>query len=558
MKAKRSLTIMIGGPAGSGIKSVEKLLVATFRHLGFALFSSKEYMSRVRGGTNTVQIRIATTQVAAATWKTDLYCALDTKALEHAAGRFDDNTLLAGEGIGDAGIAIAFKEEATKAGGKQYISTYAAGFILGLLDVDKTIALKMAETLFQARDPEANRAVMQRGLQRGQKLQGETSLRLPASAADNGDCLYLDGTTACGFGFLAGGCNFVASYPMSPSTGVLNFMAEQSKTLTILIEQAEDEIAAFNMVQGAWYGGARALTTTSGGGFALMGEGISLSGMTETPAVVYLAQRPGPATGLPTRSEQGDLNLAIYSGHGDFPRIVLAPGDTDECIRMGHLAFEYADRFQVPVILLIDQYLADAYQATGVVDFNKQFPSERYIQKTEETYRRFALTGDGISPRGIPGFGEGLVCCDSDEHDERGQITESYSVRDTMVAKRHRKEAAVLATSLPPETGQKTQIAVIGWGSSKKVIEEVLDTLDDPRLFQVHFTWVHPLSTDAVDFLRDTDANIVIENNSNAQFAMQLKQHGIPIAGTILQSNGFPFFIDQLTLRLLEMLKELP
>lgn len=556
MEPKTAVTLMIGGPAGAGIKSVEKLLIETFKYLGYCLFSSKEYMSRVRGGSNTVQLRIASEPVAAATWRTDCYCALDADAAAHAAERCDENTLVIGEER-EEGLSVAFKDEAAEAGGKQYISTYAAGVILGLLDVDEKVALEVTETLFKSRDPDANRTVMRAGIERGKGLQQGSSLRLPSPPPKRHDTLYLDGTTACGFGFLAGGCNFVASYPMSPSTGVLNFMAEQSKRQTILVEQAEDEIAAFNMLLGAWYGGARGLTTTSGGGFALMGEGVSLAGMTETPAVIYLAQRPGPATGLPTRSEQGDLNLAIHSGHGDFPRIVLAPGDTDECIRLGHLAFEYADRFQVPVILLSDQYLADAYQATDPVDFEADFPIEYQIQKTVADYRRFALTGDGISPRGVPGFGEGLVCCDSDEHDERGQITESYVVREAMVAKRHRKEAALLAASLPPLLQNEGSIAVVGWGSSKKVIEEVLTELKDTRLFQVHFSWLHPLGSDALDAFRHADATIVIENNSNAQFAMLLKQHGIRVDKTILQSNGFPFFADQLSRRLLEALKEL-
>lgn len=556
MEQNRAMSIMIGGPAGAGIKSAEKLLVETFRRLGYSLFSTKEYMSRIRGGSNTVQIRIGTTPIAAPTWHTDCYCALDEDALKHAAERIDGQTLLVGEGA-KGKLALSLKKEAVETAGKQYVSTYAAGVLLGLLEADGAIAREVTRELFKSRDPETNETVIVKGIERGRGLREHDTLRLPPVPKKRSRPLYLDGTAACGFGFLAGGCNFVAAYPMSPSTGVLNFMAEQSKQLTVLVEQAEDEIAAFNMVLGAWYGGARGLTTTSGGGFALMGEGVSLSGMTETPAVVYLAQRPGPATGLPTRSEQGDLNLAIHSGHGDFPRIVLAPGDTDECIRLGHLAFEYADRFQVPVILLSDQYLADAYQETAVVDFEADFANEYHIQKSTPDYRRFTLTKDGISPRAVPGYGEGLVCCDSDEHDERGQITESYAVRDAMVAKRRRKGENVVKASLPPLVRTSGTIAVVGWGSSKKVIEEVLNTLDDAKLFQVHFAWVHPLDPDALRPLRDADHVIVIENNSNAQFAGILRQHGIAVDRTILQSNGFPFFVDQLHGHLNETLKEL-
>ena len=180
----------------------------------------------------------------------------------------------------------------------------------------------------------------------------------------------INGSAASGFGFLAGGCNMITSYPMSPSTGVFNFMASMSKEFTLLVEQSEDDIAALNMVMGGWYGCARAMTSTSGGGFALMTEAMSLSGVSETPAVVYLAQRPGPATGLPTRTEQGDLNLAIHSGHGYFGRIILAPGDPQECIDYGYLAFELADRYKMPVIYLSDQYLADSISMIETIDFS--------------------------------------------------------------------------------------------------------------------------------------------------------------------------------------------
>lgn len=563
MKQHESITLMIGGPAGAGIKSVEKLLVDAFRRSGFYLFSSKEYMSRVRGGTNTVQIRIGGSPVAAATWTTDIYCALDADAVIHAKDRFTKTTLVLGEESGEdkpeGWVTVPFKSDARELGGKQYISTYAAGVLLGVLGIQEETALDAVARQFAKRDPEANARVMRAGLKRGKDLAIDSPPKLPAvSAAHGKEGLYMDGTTACGFGFLAGGCNFVASYPMSPSTGVLNFMAGQSKKLRILVEQAEDEIAAFNMVQGAWYGGGKGLTTTSGGGFALMGEGISLAGMTETPAVVYLAQRPGPATGLPTRTEQGDLDLAVHSGHGDFPRIVLAPGDTDECIELGHLAFAYADRFQVPVILLSDQYLADTVQETRAIDFEKEYPETHHITTTSPSYKRYELTDDGISPRGIPGHGEGLVCCDSDEHDERGQITENYEVRDAMVAKRHRKEAMILKEALSPRISGDGKIAVIGWGSTKKVIEEALARLNDPRLFHVHFPWVHPLDQSHFEPLRTTQANIIVENNSNAQFAARLRQHGITISETVLQSNGFPFFVDQLTERLQTILKDLP
>lgn len=348
----------------------------------------------------------------------------------------------------------------------------------------------------------------------------------------------------------------ITSYPMSPSTGLLNFMASMSRDFTILVEQSEDEIASLNMVLGGWFGGARAMTSTSGGGFALMSEAVSLSGMSETPAVIYLAQRPGPATGLPTRTEQGDLNLAIHSGHGYFGRIVLAPGDLQECIDYGYLAFELADRYQMPVVYLSDQYLADSIGMIERVDFSS-YEQRRYIHATDATYDRYRLCEGGITPRGVPGFGDGIIVATSDEHDERGQITESHHMRDKMVEKRKQKIALSVSESYAPKVSGKGSIAVIGWGSTKGVIEEVLKELDDNRLFHVHFAWVYPLNPEHLEVLKHTDANIIIENNVTGQFAELLKSHDVKIDHRILKADGFSFFADLLEEKLKNVLKEI-
>jgi len=333
-------------------------------------------------------------------------------------------------------------------------------------------------------------------------------------------------------------------------------MASMSQHFTVLVEQSEDEIASLNMVLGGWYSGARAMTSTSGGGFALMSEAMSLSGVSETPAVIYLAQRPGPATGMPTRTEQSDLNLAIHSGHGDFGHIVLAPGDLQECIDYGYLAFEVADRYQMPVVYLSDQYLADTISMIETVDF-ENYEQRRYIQPTEKSYDRYTLNPTAISPRGVPGLGEGLIVSSSHEHEERGQGTESSHVREMMVEKRQKKIALSIAEAFNPVVVGEGSIAVIGWGSTKAAITEVLRKLDDDRLFQVHFAWVHPLNPEHLEILKQNKANIIIENNVTGQFADILKSHDIEINHRILQSNGFPFFVDLLKEMLLDTLKEI-
>jgi len=556
-----SISILIGGAAGTGIKTLENILTTAFKESGYFVISTKEYMSRVRGGSNTTLLRISDRPLIAPCWHVDLFIALDTDALSHVQERLrDDSIVLADENVEYEHIdtiGIPMVKTATELGNKNYENSYAAGVIFGIFGLEALALSQSITAFFHEEDRQGNQSAMEKGVTYGRKLEISHLLKLPDALSSSADSTHLmDGSSAAGFGFLAGGCNMITAYPMSPSTGVLNFMASMSKDFTLMVEQSEDEIASLNMVLGGWYGGARAMTSTSGGGFALMSEALSLSGMSETPAVVYLAQRPGPATGLPTRTEQGDLYLAIYSGHGYFGRIVLAPGDLQECIDYGYLAFELADRYQMPVIYLSDQYLADSMTLLKSVDF-KAYDQRRYIHTTEASYDRYRLSDTGISARGVPGFGDGIVVSTSDEHDERGQITESYLVRQKMVEKRQKKIALSISEALQPKVFGEGDIALIGWGSSKGAITEVMNALNNPRLFHVHFPWVHPLNPEHLALLKQTQANIVIENNVTGEFADILKSHDINIDHRILQSNGFSFFSDLLKDELEKVLKEL-
>jgi len=555
---QNDFTLMVGGSAGSGIKTVETLLSDAFASMGYCIFSTKEYMSRVRGGSNTVQIRISNTTLKAPKWKPDLFLALDELSASHVKDRIGVDTFVIGgqnEKFSNH-LQISLQEEAKKHVTKQFVNTFAAGVLFGLLKLPLEALENSLKKRFGEKDNEANLEAIRQGHLYA-KSQNIELKKFPVPLKKSGEPMrYIDGTTATSFGFLAGGCNSVTSYPMSPSTGVLSFLAGLSKDFKIAIEQAEDEIAAFNMVLGVWYAGGRGVTTTSGGGFALMSESMSLSGMTETPAVVYLAQRPGPATGLPTRTEQGDLNLALYAGHGEFPRLILAPGDALEALELGHLAFEMAERFQIPALYLSDQYLADSVQSIPKVDF-ELFSQNRYIVKSQADYLRYKLIKSGISERAIPGYGDGLVSCDSDEHDERGQITESYKVREVMVEKRKHKLEPLRNEAIAPEIIGDGNIAIVGWGSTKGAISEVLSLLNDSRLSQVHFSWVYPLNKEHLSKLSEMKLLIVVENNSNAQFADLLKLNDIKVDATILQSNGFPFFTDILVDKIAQKVKEL-
>lgn len=556
-----SISILIGGAAGTGIKSLENVLSDAFKRSGYFVFSTKEYMSRVRGGSNTTLLRISDGPINAPCWHVDIFIALDDDALSHVHERIIDKTIvLADENVTHEQIDIThipMLRIAKELGNANYANSYASGVLFGMFGLDRLILSQSISTFFHEKNKQENKGAMLEGVTYGESLEMHHLPKLPEPQVSLTESMHLmDGSSAAGFGFLAGGCNMITAYPMSPSTGVLNFMASMSKEFTLLVEQSEDEIASLNMVLGGWFGGARAMTSTSGGGFALMSEAMSLSGVSETPAVVYLAQRPGPATGLPTRTEQGDLNLAIHSGHGYFGRIILAPGDVQECIDYGYLSFELADRYQMPVIYLSDQYLVDSISMIKTVDF-ASYEQRRYIQTTDEMYNRYTLKDTGISTRGVPGLGEGIVVSSSNEHDERGQSTESYQMREKMEKKRQQKIALTISEAYRPKVLGQGTIALIGWGSTKCAIDEAIKELDDARLFHVHFAWVHPLNPEHLEILKKTKTNIIIENNTTGQFADILKSLDITIDHRILQSNGFSFFTDLLREKLGEIIKEL-
>ncbi|MFA6784813.1 MAG: 2-oxoacid:acceptor oxidoreductase subunit alpha, partial [Sphaerochaeta sp.] len=266
----------------------------------------------------------------------------------------------------------------------------------------------------------------------------------------------------------------------------------------------------------------------------------------ESPMVIHLAQRPGPGTGLPTRTEQGDLNLALYAGHGDFPRVIYAPGTYEDGILFTHRAFEVADEFQVPVFVLTDQHFLDGEGITEKIDFSK-LPTHNHFIKTDAAYLRYKLTDSGISDRGIPSYGDGFVCVDSDEHTEGGRITEDSEVRIAMVEKRMRKLDAY--EDLQPKLVGKEEYKtlVVGWGSTYEAIKEALEEIDDASISFAFFGQVYPLPSLTYDLLSQADRLVLVENNATGQLGELIaRELGIFFDTTILQYNGSPFSVEQL------------
>ena len=293
--------------------------------------------------------------------------------------------------------------------------------------------------------------------------------------------MIMEGAAALSLGALAGDCRFAAFYPMSPATGVMLNLAAWQDRFPLVVEQAEDEIAAANMIIGASFAGVRSLTSTSGGGFCLMTEAVGLAGISETPIVIINAQRPGPATGLATRTAQADLRQVMHAGQDEFPRFVFAPGSPEQAYKTTARAFDLADAYQVPALILVDQYFNDSLYTLETAllapETVKHHTIDDSTQKNPADYQRYAMTDSGISPRAVPCKGETLVMVCGNEHKPDGHSTEDAGLRTAMVDKRMRKMRAMLTDMRPPTVTHPTaEIRLICWGSTLGVVAEASRT----------------------------------------------------------------------------------
>lgn len=563
-------SMVFEGAAGQGVQTITSLLLPLLSHSGHHIFSCTEFMSRIRGGSNSTEIRVTGKPRRAYVSRIDLLLALTPHACERLHGRLHERTLIFaekaqfGEHWDSRCIDTPLGRFASDAGGKVYANTVAVGIVLVVIGISLEKCVGFLREQFADKGEEVienNLKAARLGYEFGLQLPADRRPELPEPAAEiRGDSLMMDGTSALGIGAVAAGCNFICSYPMSPGTGVLTFLAARSKTFGIVVDQAEDEIAAINAGLGASYAGAKALVTTSGGGFDLMQEGMSLAGMIETPIVVHIGQRPGPATGLPTRTEQGDLDLALHAGHGEFARAIFAPGTLREAVETMQRAFDTAQRYQIPVVVLTDQYLLDAVSTIGAGEIERH-PATLAIVETGKEYKRYAFTDDGLSPRGVPGFGTGIVRVDSDEHDEQGLITESFEMRRRMMDKRLLRLQALRREALRPTVignPEEAEIIAVSWGSNRGVLEEALERLDNRRFAGVHFAQVWPLAPDTAALLGNGRGKIVvIENNALGQFANLLhRESGIAASRRILKATGEPFSVEEILEKLREVARE--
>ncbi|MGB9721780.1 MAG: 2-oxoacid:acceptor oxidoreductase subunit alpha [bacterium] len=557
----KDISIVICGEAGQGINTVSEALLYTAHRNGFNVFSTTEFMSRIRGGINSTEIRISEQRVRAPIDRIDIFIPLINRAYKHLQKRISQNTIIIGE-IGESGYKnyeIQFSKIAREIGGPIYTNIVAVGAIVSILNLRLEYLNEYLKKNFQMKGETVvnnNLRAAQLGYEKGKELKNVLPpIDNPSGVIQENEKI-MDGSEAIALGAIAGGCKFIAAYPMTPSSGVWTYLARHSNELDIITEQAEDEISAMNMGIGASYAGARSMVTTSGGGFDLMTEGLSLSAIQETPIVIHLAQRPGPATGLPTRTEQADLELALYAGHGEFPRIILAPGSFEQGFYLTQKAFNLADKYQVPVFVLTDQFFIDSSYNVAPFELDK-IRIESAIIKMTRDYKRYRLTENGVSPRGIPGFGEGLVNADCHHHTEDGHISEDLELRPVMMDKLFKKISEIKNDIIPPELvgSPDYKTLVLCWGSNYNIVKEAIEDMNYGNISMLHFSQVFPIHPDTGIFLRKAKNLCIVENNATGQFAKMIKLYtDIDIKNRILKYNGLPFSVEEIIKRLEEFL----
>ncbi|MBT3864965.1 2-oxoacid:acceptor oxidoreductase subunit alpha [Candidatus Peregrinibacteria bacterium] len=565
MTQKSTINILIGGPAGSGIESAGMLLGKSLMRGGASVFACNEIMSLIRGGHNYNRVRFSYTEkVLCHDDRADVVVALDRESVEEHLDEIRDGGVLVYDQDhvdisklkvpdGVRVLHVDLDEAAAGVGGAIYKNTVAIGVILGLCGLDLGNMEKILRDTFGEKGAEivANNV---NALKKGVEVSGGQHFEIAAgeAAAGAAEEMYLNGHDAFCLGAVKAGCRFVGEYPMTPSSSILHTMAKWAEKMGIVVKHAEDEIAAMNMIVGAGFAGARSLTGTSGGGFALMTEAVGMAGMSETPCVIVNAQRVGPSTGLPTKTEQGDLRQVMHASQGDYPRVVMAPGDPEECFEMGFEAFNYADRYQLPVLVLTDKYLAESMYSVPVfneegmkIDRGKILDEKGAAAVTAEGgeagggfFRRYALSEDGVSGRTLPGTPGGEHVATSYEHDEFSDLLEDADIRVAQMDKRMKKMTGLLSELPAPELiGEAdADITLVSWGSYKPILEDVVARLaaregGGVKANILMIKYMVPFHADVVGkILRAAKKPVLVEQNFSGQ-----------LGGLIKEKTGFDF-----------------
>jgi len=578
-----NVTFKMGGEAGQGVESSGAGFAKAIARSGVYVYGLQDYMSRIRGGHNFYQIRVSDRDVQATENAVHVLLPLDAMTVEEhlhevvpgGAVIMDAPLKVDDQRLTDRGVTpirmplgeIASKEGSSKglppAVAKLMVNTASLGVAAGITELPFEYIEQVIVENFGGKKgsaiAEANVAVARAGYDEGAREFG-ADFGWKIQAIPSKPRMLINGNQAIAYGAAAAGCRWISMYPMTPATSITEWLAARSKKLGIVIKQCEDEITAVLMAIGAAHSGVRAMTATSGGGFSLMVEAFGLAAITETPLVVVDAQRGGPSTGLPTRTEQSDLQFVLHCSQGEFPRVVLTPGTIEECFIAGYRAFNFAEKYQCPVFILTDMNQSTAGRAIDPERFDLdavkidrgELLTDADLDALTEPYLRHKVTESGISPRALAGHPNAIVMTTSDEHYENGQAVEEAEQRVAQMEKRMRKLELAARDIRDPllEGPEDADVTLVGWGSTYGPIHEARLVLESEGLrvnhLHYHEVWPFPAAR-TEEVLSGARRVIDVENNFTGQLALVIRMvTGIHIPDRILKYDGRPFAGDEI------------
>ncbi len=561
-----NISIRIGGAAGYGIMAAGYMLSKVFAKKGYYVIDSNEYPSLIRGGHNTYTIRVSTNPVYSVSKNLDILIALDKQTIDlhreevsYGGHILYDQQDFSSEEMKKSRkdinyLAVPFTKIIEQIEAPSVVRNQVSlGAILALIDISlDTLGTVVKETFMPKGEKVVN--LNSRAADLGYKYIKEKlnhSSPYTLEIVKHKSKMLVTGNDAVFLGGVRAGCKFFAAYPMTPSSSILHAFASAENEYNIVTKHAESELAVINMAMGASFAGARSMVATSGGGFSLMNEGLSAAAMTETPIVVVLSQRPAPATGLPTWTEQGDMLFAIHAAHGEFLRVVMAPGDPQECFYMTGQAFNLAEKYQIPVIILLDKYLSENHFACEKFDPAKiKVDRGTLIADSSELaddYQRYEKTKDGVSARVVSGLEGGIHIANTDEHDPYGFSSDDPNNRKDMMDKRFNKIKKLVKDLHPPKIygPPEAEITCWSWGSCKGPILEAMKTLnrEQKKVNLVHFNLLYPFLIEPVmKIIKDSNRNVIIENNKTSQLGKLIMMNtGLKFNSRILKYSGRQF-----------------
>ncbi|PWA11968.1 2-oxoacid:acceptor oxidoreductase subunit alpha [Pueribacillus theae] len=576
------LSWKVGGQQGEGIDSTGEIFAKALNRMGYYLYSYRHFSSRIKGGHTNNKIRVSTNEIRTVTNDLDLLVAFDQETIDINAHELNDNGLILAdakfkpsksEDIVASLVSIPFTEIATELGTSLMKNMVAIGASSAVLGLDISIYKEVIEETFLKKGQpivDKNMGAIRAGYEFLTKEASEQANKLHIKEADGKKRMFMIGNDAIALGALAAGSRFMPAYPITPASEIMEYLIEKLPEFGGTVIQTEDEIAAVTMAIGANYAGVRAFTASAGPGLSLMMESIGLSGMTETPLVVIDTQRGGPSTGLPTKQEQSDLMQMIYGTHGEIPKIVLAPSTAEEAFYDTIQAFNLAEEYQCPVILLSDLQLSLSKQTVEKFDHSKININRGKLKMDEslpalenkDYFKRYELTKDGISPRVFPGTKNGIHHVTGVEHDETGKPSEAAENRKHQMEKRLRKLNNVTQRFDKPIHfslhDEEADVLLIGFNSTRGAIEEAIAELreDGIKTNHAHIRLLHPFPTKVLQPIIDRSKRVVVvENNGTGQHANVIKMNvgALEKIESILKYDGNPFLPNDLYTKVKEL-----